>query len=593
MPIKKTLYLAVLGTLASAAPVGGQQLANPSENSDAVKVQVTGSRIARIDAESALPLQVIGRDEIERAGWTTAAEVVAHLSASMNGWNDQLSVGSDDVAGKAFANLRNLGAPSTLVLLNGRRLANYAYSSNSVDLNAIPLAAINRVEVLKDGASSIYGSDAIAGVINFITRQDYRGFDAILNGEVTQQGGDAHQQVSLSGGIGDLASDRFNAFLTLDWQKDSGLPARDRAFSRTNYRPDLGVNSLSSSTFPSSIYAPNGFVNPSLAAGCSPPSSLAVVNSHGVAQCQYDPATALDDIPPTERVNILGRATFALSPDTKLYAEYLYTWNDLLQRIAPSPINSQSLAGEPLFYPLGDRTIRPTLRPRADLPEIWPLPIVRSCWVPFTADYQTNAQRVLLRGAGRTGGLDLRCGLRLYENPAHTGYVSGYVSTSALASAMSTGLVNPFGPSGAQGDTLLQGTQIMGQVRQAKGTTSQIDGHASRELFALPGGPTAVAFGAEARQEKLSDDPSGLLASGDVLGGVNPIQSESVSRTAGAVYAEAILPLTTLLEAQISLRYDHYSDFGGTTNPKVALRWQPMRSLLLRAQSEPVSAHRP
>src|SRR6185312_15853302 len=114
----------------------------------------------------------------------------------------------------ASINLRGIGAGSTLVLLNGRRVANYAFEGEAVDVNAIPLAAVDRIEILKDGASAIYGSDAIAGVVNFILRRDYQGFDADAFGAWTEHGGGDRYQANVSAGYGDLARDRFNVFMT-------------------------------------------------------------------------------------------------------------------------------------------------------------------------------------------------------------------------------------------------------------------------------------------------------------------------------------------------------------------------------------------
>ena len=161
------------------------------------------------------------------------------------------------------------------MLLNGRRLSNYAFLSGTVDLSAIPLAAIERVEILKDGASSIYGTDAIAGVVNFITRKDFAGAEITGQAGVTEHGGGDHYQATVTAGWGDLTKDRFNAFVTLDWQKDTALVANQRPFASTGYLPDEGINLLTRPTFPANIRKPDGTsVNPSRASGCAPPDAL-------------------------------------------------------------------------------------------------------------------------------------------------------------------------------------------------------------------------------------------------------------------------------------------------------------------------------
>jgi iron complex outermembrane receptor protein len=160
------------------------------------RIEITGSAIKRIDGETALPVQVITREEIDKAGLTTASEIVARLSASAANLTDGGSIGTGgfhDQTGLNAANLRGMGASSTLVLLNGRRMANFASPGDAagVDLNTIPAAAIQRVEVLLDGASSLYGSDAIGGVINFITRRDYQGAEVNVSAGDTTEGGAA------------------------------------------------------------------------------------------------------------------------------------------------------------------------------------------------------------------------------------------------------------------------------------------------------------------------------------------------------------------------------------------------------------------
>jgi iron complex outermembrane receptor protein len=156
---------------------------------DTLKIEVTGTNIPRTDGESMLPVQIITREEIQRSGLTTAAQVMAQVPANFGGFVDALSLGNGSQPGLASANLRGIGDGSTLVLLNGRRVANYAFNGATVDLNSIPLANIERIEILKDGASAIYGSDAIAGVVNFILRQDFTGVEITAYGAVPEHRG--------------------------------------------------------------------------------------------------------------------------------------------------------------------------------------------------------------------------------------------------------------------------------------------------------------------------------------------------------------------------------------------------------------------
>jgi len=188
MPVRCLLLLGI-------APLALSQ--QPVEILPRIIVNVTGSNIPRTDIETALPIQRIGRDDIDRSGATTAAELLNTVSANLRGQNDATSNGGFfAVPGLASANLRGLGSGSTLVLINGRRTANYAFDGGTVDLNSIPLAAVDRVEILKDGASAIYGADAIAGVINFIMRKDYAGIAVSGYSADTQHGGGNHRNAS-------------------------------------------------------------------------------------------------------------------------------------------------------------------------------------------------------------------------------------------------------------------------------------------------------------------------------------------------------------------------------------------------------------
>ena len=175
-PRSNLLYAALLAAIAvpAAAQDGGQAATTTLD-----KVSVTGSRIKRTDIETALPVTVIQKEEIEAQGITSAEQMLQYLNIAGNGSDNlvaQVGVGSDEMRGNngvSGANLRGQGADATLVLLNGRRVATHGLRGQAVDLNSIPFSAIDRVEVLRDGASAVYGTDAIGGVINFITRTDY------------------------------------------------------------------------------------------------------------------------------------------------------------------------------------------------------------------------------------------------------------------------------------------------------------------------------------------------------------------------------------------------------------------------------------
>ncbi|HXU67631.1 MAG TPA: TonB-dependent receptor plug domain-containing protein, partial [Casimicrobiaceae bacterium] len=222
---------------AIATPLGAQE--PTAEPPEPIRIEVTGSNIKRTESEGALPISVITREEIDHAGIQTAQELLERISAnqSFGGSNPALGIGNF-VTGYTAASLRGLGSERTLVLLNGHRLAPYALSGGqSVDLSGIPLAAIERVEILKDGASAIYGSDAIAGVINFILRKDFKGVEVNGDYDVTEHSGGNSRRGNAAFGFGDLARDRYNVFVSADYLKQDSLKAIQRDFTRTGYIP--------------------------------------------------------------------------------------------------------------------------------------------------------------------------------------------------------------------------------------------------------------------------------------------------------------------------------------------------------------------
>ncbi|MFM8664656.1 MAG: TonB-dependent receptor, partial [Betaproteobacteria bacterium] len=229
-----------LAALSLISPVLAQQAAEQ-------KVEITGSSIKRLASEGALPVQVITRAEIEQQGLTSTEQVILWLSTNGNGL-DNLASNADVVGGAqrgnngaTSANLRGQGSNATLILLNGRRVAAHGLNGGVVDLNQVPIAAIQRIEVLKDGASSIYGTDAIGGVINFILRTDYRGASVQGTTDVTQAGGGNIYRASVVAGTGDLNRDGYNLMAVLARREHQALRGDQRDFVNT-FQPNRGLS---------------------------------------------------------------------------------------------------------------------------------------------------------------------------------------------------------------------------------------------------------------------------------------------------------------------------------------------------------------
>jgi iron complex outermembrane receptor protein len=238
-------------TQPAATPTGAE---TPDENADLSTgdkqggdILVTGSRIKQNPNNSALPLQIITNEEVERNGISSPEQLMMHLTTNASG-ADNLASNADVVSGAqrgtnglSTANLRGQGSASTLVLLNGRRVAAHGLSGSAVDVNQIPFSAIERIEVLKDGASAIYGTDAVAGVINFITRKDYEGVGLQGFTDITELGDSPIYRISGIAGYGDLDEQGFNVMGAVSYQWNSILRGRDRDFVNGN-QPNRGLS---------------------------------------------------------------------------------------------------------------------------------------------------------------------------------------------------------------------------------------------------------------------------------------------------------------------------------------------------------------
>jgi iron complex outermembrane receptor protein len=606
------LASSVLAALA-LMPVVAQQ-AHAQDQADAPpmhRVEITGSSIKRIDSETALPVQVITRDDIDKMGATTAAELVRNISANTAPLTDGPSI-SDSTSGQRGmngANLRGIGVSSTLILLNGRRLANFASPGDNagVDLNNIPAGAIQRVEVLKDGASAIYGTDAIGGVINFITRKDYTGLDLAASGEGTQHGGAGKKTATLSAGTGNLQTDRFNVFGVLDVQQLDRLRSGQRSFIADRALATTLPAQMSSNTFPANVdissaqrnaligaglLAPGSTVsrvNPS-APGCNPPATVyAAKGPGGVAGCSYDYMEDTEIYPDSRKIGFIGRATFQLDPQNQLFAELVQTQARSTYVLSPNPVRIRNLPVN--ILPAAYRAALSG----AGLPDTFSGIRYRMTEAGNRSNEVTSTgQRLVLGATGTLGAWDYDAALSRAENRAVDQYVNGYVLYDQFDAGVRSGIINPFGPSSQAGLDLINSIKINDEARKAKGVSTSLDAKMSRSLMALAGGDLAIAIGGELRREHQLFTPSDLLKSNNIAGDrdstiaagdIADVETADDSRNVASVFTELIAPISKEVEMQFALRYDRYSEVGNTTNPKIGLRWQPVQALLLRASA--------
>jgi iron complex outermembrane receptor protein len=579
----------VASALAYMLGVGGAMslIAAPAQSAD-IKVDVTGSNIKRIEGEGALPVQIITRAEIEQQGIQTAMGVIDRLSAnsSIGGLNLQMSEGAT-LVGYQTASLRGLGSSRTLVLLNGRRLANTAFSGTAVDINSIPLSAIERVEVLTDGASAIYGTDAIAGVINFILRKDFTGIEAFAYYGDSDDGGGQVQRYNVVGGWGDLTKDKFNVFGTVDYNKIDAIAANQRKFSASAYNPNApgGVyDRTSGNSIPGNVSIPGvGTRNPGNPA-CLPPLSFPTTGNSAF-QCRFDFASIIDIVPPSESWNVFGSGRWAFAPQQEAYLEGSWSRTEATAKVSPPPISAATiLTGDPVlsipsspFYP--HAFAQQYGVDGQNLTVSW-----RGLELGPRTDFNTTTQSRVVGGVqGLLGGWDYDVNINWSQSKATTEWKAGWSRGSVLLPILNGGLINLFGLNTPEAISLMSVALIKEKVLDNTGTMTEFNAKASRDIYNLPAGPMALAVGALYRQEKFEQFASEALSSGDVPGLGGSVSSlPEVSRNIWAIYGELNIPIVKNLEANVAIRYDDYADVGTTWNPKVSARWTPIKELLIR-----------
>lgn len=541
--------------VALVAPVVAQQTLE--------RVTITGSNIKRLSGEGPLPVEIITRAEIDRKGVTSTNELLRSLSY-MSSYNDELVANSPNATGSATAGFRGLSGDQTVVLLNGRRLANYGFDGAFVNLNTIPLGAIQSVEILKDGAAAIYGADAIGGVINFITRRDYGGAEVSASYGKSSRGDSDEATITGTKGLGKLDSDGYNVLLNLNYFKREPLVNLDRdRTSSADFRRFGGGNQLST-------FSPSGnFVNPvtglqSPFTPCPDPALVVTPSplSGSGSSCLFDFSPYRTTAFGTDRLGGLISGRVALGANTQAFAELMFARSETFASAAPAPGNFIL----PVGSPANSFATALTVRGR---------PLQAG---PRTTDNTSDATRALIGIEGSVGQFDYNVAVGQARNKA-VNVDGGYFLNDKMRAAISGGTFNPFSLTNPQAviDSIKSS-----DVRTGKTTNSFVDAKVSTELGKLSGGAIGVAAGLTLGKEQISDVPGPNSQVGNIFGSIQ--QSLVVAdRSLTAAYAELSLPFTKELEAQVALRHDRYQGGNNATTPKLAIRFQPVKEVLLRA----------
>ena len=575
--IQETVLSRSVRLMFTAGAIGATLLAQPAfaqqaDDANIQKVVVTGSAIKRIDGETSVPITVLRMADLKKEGITTVEQVMANIAASQTTQGTSQAVGLS-TGGASFADLRGIGANKTLVLLNGRRLANNAFDSSAPDLNMIPFAAIERVEVLRDGASSLYGSDAVGGVINFITRKDFTGGVATIGGDTPKAGGGVSKNANVAFGKGDLDVDGFNLFGVLDYQTQNSVNGGERSYN-TRY-----PGGISGSTTVANYIQNNVTYNPLALPGGAGCASKPNMISDGGTGCFLSTSPYVDYVPKSERDSGLFKGTFKLPQGHELGVEYLFSRSAVRTTIAPVPYGALDMTS---ITPAGTANpYYPTTAAPGDITVKWR----DTPNGPRTDNNVNTQQRLVTSLQGVVAGWDYQTALSYNENKVINNLTGGYTNGDIITAGVLDGIINPFGDQSAAGAALLASAGKGGALLTAKGKVESWDINASREFgdWLHAGRNAALAVGAQAQHQSFIESANTAYAEQVIAStGIDPNTFNSGSRNVYALFAELNVPITKELDVTLAGREDKYSDFGNTFNPKVSFRYQPTKKVLLR-----------
>ena len=578
--------------------------AHAQEVNDGVqKIEITGSSIKRIYKEGALPVQQLNKEAIARTGAATVADLIQKLPAMQGFTTESTAVGTNS-GGRVSASIHNIGEDYTLVLLNGRRVAPQG-SGSSVNLNAIPMSAVERVEILTDGASALYGSDAIAGVVNFILKKNEQGGTVEAGYNFPLEGGAQSYNASLTYGFGNLEEKGYNVLVSYRHDDQQQLKATDRDFAKTAYLPFSAngnryvFDRTSGSTSPANVTVAftdktlSGITfNPYLLKNGNCPADH-VVNLNNPKGCTFDYAATLEIVPVSQRDSLFTTARYKLNNDWTLFTDVALSRMNLTARIAPNPV-PVTIAPGSAYY---NNYVLPYLTPaQAASVKSVSASYRMVDWGTRDDNTITDSKHFVAGVEGEYLGWSVNSGFTYSENAINEKYTGGYVLNSNFRSMLAAGSFNPFLPSGQQSDAvkqLIQNSLFNGSIRTASTTLKGIDIRGSRELFALPGGNASIGIGGDYREYNYEQTPTATVASGAVYNLAVPPTYDLTRKTSG-VFAELLAPVVDKVEVSLATRFDQYSSIDdginkttvgeskNATTYKLSVRYQPTTSWLLR-----------
>lgn len=528
------------------------------------RIEVTGSRVKRADIEGSLPVTVIDRATIESSGKVSVAELLQ--SSTFNSFGSVVPASGSSAQSFSEISLRGMGGGRTLVLIDGRRAPTSPQTGEGQDLNSIPLAAIERVEILSDGASAIYGADALAGVVNLITRKDFNGAELTIGKGQSKVGGDTEEASALFG----VSNDRGRII--------GGVSYNSRGITYTRDLPWVGVGA---STYGNNYYNfaldPDGKPVPTsafridrgdpitaaLPGGCTNPGFYLVNTAGGNQQCLYDFNSISATTASIDQSGLFSRGDFQINDDWSVYFSANVTRVESFGRYAPTPEFIFVSAASPNNASGEDAMIKhrfAALGPRDNFDQ--------TNVYDFTLGFNWQASEKVFVDFGTR---------RSESNFDSNGY--NYVNIPRATQLFESGEYNAFDPINNDPDVLdaIRATT----ARNGHWKTEEFFATANVDTFEMGGGMSGLAVGAEYRREDYADVYDAQSAAGQIGGSSG--NSSFGKRELNSLFAEWVFPITSQFELDLAARYDDYSDFGDSVSPKASVRFQPIDSLTLRA----------
>ena len=616
--LAKSVKFALIGGAASAALSAAPVFA-AEEKEEVERISVTGSRIKQTDLEGALPVQIISQADIARTGVTSTQELIQQLP-SMQGFTTPTESVGGGGGGISTASIHDLGEQFTLVLINNRRLAP-SDSAGTIDLNSIPLSAIERVEVLTDGASALYGSDAIAGVVNFILKEEQDETVISARYDKPQEEGGENLSFSVSTGFGNLDNDGYSVVLSYSHDKREQLASLDRDFAKTGFvefnRFDQNYlyASGSGNAIPGNArftYSPdtprlddegNPILTERVAFNpyASANGACAEFTSPSNLECVFDFTSTIEIVPENQRDSFYLNGRLALTDDISLFSTVAYSNFQTTARIAPYPTGWFNL---PLDSDLVKDNVLANIPDSLELSETEKASItgVQARWRALpagnrTTEIDTKSFHVVAGVEGLSGEVDWSAALTYSENDRSENYPTGWLIRDDFLAAVSSGAINVFVPAAdldADSQAALDQTIYSGDWEQTKVTLKGFDASAALPVFDVAGGEAFLAVGVDYRNVNYSNSISEANANEDLLF-LSKGTEYDLTRSEYGVYAEVEVPLLDELLLSGSVRYDGFTAVddelnGGDVNDsdseityKLKAKWDVADYLSLRA----------